>query len=129
MLLPEGEKYSQQQLTRKGNRLGFYRVCCVLFLSRESTLSFSFPLNRTAKFRLRERTKKTIFFESNKILRLFYVFCRCRGCFFVHDMLFSSLFHRLTFLFDCMQVELFKKQAGELIEVATTCATVRRVFI
>lgn len=40
-----------------------------------------------------------------KFYDFFMCFCRCRGCSFVYEMLFSSLFHRLTFLFDCMHAD------------------------
>lgn len=57
-----------------------------------------FHSNQT-KIPARERkTQIFFFFESNKILRLFYVFLPLLGLpLFVYEMLFSSLFHRLTF--------------------------------
>lgn len=91
--------------TRKGKRFGLHRVVvlCRGVNSSQPSLSLSRSTeNNEKKFRL-ENEGKNNFFESNKILRLFYVFFPVAGAAFLYTICcFSSLFHRLTFLFDCM---------------------------
>lgn len=77
--------------------------------------------------------EKTIFLKVIKFYDFFMCFCRCWGWLsLAYDMLLSSLFHRLTFLFDCMCTSLTGGSAERVAEIVlplTLRALWRRVLL